>query len=286
MPWFDAIDDDPRTWRRQHRLPTGKGIQPAVADSCFGDLMLRRLASDLVQAKLPSSVAALDRILDGAEATVSPVMGTGGQVVGVIVMRKDAGPAVIPASLSGQVSIQTATGAIEALNEGSTLESVRGMLLVVGVIVFGAVAFIGMQIARGFLQPLDQLEKEVERVAKGDATVKLSALGRTDEIGQIARSVATVQESLAELARLKAEHGSAVAQKSSAVATVCRNLWAGIRTELRNAKVLLASEGRMIAKSFERVASRVSPGGVMDAAWRFWKGWLTGEPSPARSAAA
>jgi hypothetical protein len=103
---------------------------------------------------------------------------------------------------------------------------------------------------------------------------------------QIARSVATVQESLAELARLKAEHGSAVAQKSSAVATVCRNLWAGVRTEFRNAKVLLASEGRMIAKSFERVASRVSPGGVMDAAWRFWKGWLTGEPSPARSAAA
>jgi hypothetical protein len=70
---------------------------------------------------LQSSVAALDRFLDGAEATVSPVMGTGGQVVGVIVMRKDAGPAVIPASLSGQVSIQTATGAIEALNEGSTL---------------------------------------------------------------------------------------------------------------------------------------------------------------------
>jgi methyl-accepting chemotaxis protein len=228
--------------------------------------------------------SALDRILDGAEATVSPVMGTGGQVVGVIVMRKDAGPAVIPASLSGHVSIQTATGAIEALNEEST--SVRGMLLVVGVIVFGAVAFIGMQIARGFLQPLDQLEKEVERVAKGDATVKLSALGRTDEIGQIARSVATVQESLAELARLKAEHGSAVAQKSSAVATVCRNLWAGIRTEFRNAKVLLASQGRMIAKRFEGGASRVSPGGVMDAAWRFWKGWLTGQPSPARSAAA
>jgi hypothetical protein len=27
-------------------------------------------------------------------------------------------------------------------------------------------------------------------------------------------------------------------------------------------------------------------GQIMDAAWRFWKGWLTGEPSPARSAAA
>jgi len=97
--------------------------------------------------------------------------------------------------------------------------------------------------------------------------------------------LATVQKSLAELARLKAEHGSAVAQKSSAVATACRNLWAGIRAEFRNAKVLLASEGRLIAKSFERVASRVLPGGVMDAAWRFWKGWLTGQPSPARSAA-
>jgi hypothetical protein len=42
------------------------------------DLMLRRLASNLVQARLPSSVAALDRILDGTEATVSSVMGTGG----------------------------------------------------------------------------------------------------------------------------------------------------------------------------------------------------------------
>jgi methyl-accepting chemotaxis protein len=272
--------------QKMSMLVLGVALLVSIAIGGFGDLMLRRLASDLVQARLPSSVAALDRILDGAEATVSAVMGTGGQVVGVIVMRKDAGPAVIPASLSGQVSIQTATGAIEALNEGSTLQSVRGMLLVVGVIVFGAVAFIGMQIARGFLQPLDQLEKEVERVAKGDATVKLSALGRTDEIGQIARSVATVQESLAELARLKAEHGSAVGQKSSAVATVCRNLWAGIRTEFRNAKVLLASQGRMIAKRFEGGASRVSPGGVMDAAWRFWKGWLTGQPSLARSAAA
>jgi methyl-accepting chemotaxis protein len=272
--------------QKMSMLVLGVALLVSIAIGGFGDLMLRRLASNLVSARLPSSVAALDRILDGAEATVSPVMGIGGQVVGVIVMRKDAGPAAIPASLSGQISIQTATGAIEGLNEGSTLQSVRGMLLVVGVIVFGAVAFIGMQIARGFLQPLDQLEKEVERVAKGDATVKLSALGRTDEIGQIARSVATVQESLAELARLKAEHSSAVAQKSSAVATVCLNLWDGIRTEFRNAKVLLASEGRMIAKSFKGGAFRVSPGGVRDAAWRFWKGWLTGEPSPARSAAA
>jgi hypothetical protein len=58
--------------QKMSMLVLGVALLVSIAIGGFGDLMLRPLASDLVQARLPGSVAALDRILDGAEATVSP----------------------------------------------------------------------------------------------------------------------------------------------------------------------------------------------------------------------
>jgi hypothetical protein len=74
--------------------------------------------------------------------------------------------------------------------------------------------------------------------------VRFSALSRTDEIGRIARSIAKIQESLAELARLKAgrfasEHGDLIKNLKS--------VWHELKFAARNAFELLSSDGRLVS---------------------------------------
>jgi HAMP domain-containing protein len=151
--------------------------------------------------------------------------------------------------------------------------------------VFGAVAFCGLQMTRVFFKPLGELEKEVDRLAKGDLDVKFSALNRSDEIGHIARSMATIQESLVELARLKAQRDAMLLRKS-AIVTVVRDLWDAVRAELRNVKDLLASEGRMIAGCFRRETTKGASSRSIESAWQSWKAWLTDEPILPRTSTA
>jgi methyl-accepting chemotaxis protein len=251
----------------------------------FGDLMLRRLASDLAEAKLSSSVTSLDRIVDRGGAALSPVMAPDGRVDGEPVMHKNPGPAVVTASLVEKGAVQDAAETIETLDEWAALGTMRKMLLMADILVFAAVAFIGVKIARGFLEPLGDLEKEVDRLSKGDTNVQLSAMSRSDEIGHIARSVATIRESLMELAQLKAQRGSVFSQQSATVVTVVRDLWKGIRTEFWNVKELLAAEGRLLAEQFDRRAANRLSSPTINSAWQSWKAWLTEEPNLARPSA-
>jgi methyl-accepting chemotaxis protein len=268
--------------QKMSMLVLGITLFVSIVVGGFGDLMLRRLANDLVEAKLLSSVASLDRVVDSGGAALSPVKGPDGRVDGEPAMHKDPGLAVVTASLVEKGAVQNAAETIETLDEGSALGTMRKMLLMADVLVFAAVAFIGITIARGFLEPLSDLEREVDRLSKGDTNVQLSALSRSDEIGHMARSVATIRESLVELARLKAQRGSVFSQQSATVVTGFRELWDGIRTELWNVKELLASEGRLLAEQFDRRATSRLSSRTINSAWQSWKAWLTDEPSLGR----
>src|ERR1700674_1858555 len=166
-------------------LVLGIALFVSIAIGGVGDLLLQRLATNLVQAKLPSGVASLAQIVDRGDAALTPIMGTNGSVIGVVLMRKNTGAGFIPVSVVDPSSARNAAATVVTLDELSDLGAARKLLLVVCVLVFAAVALVGTKIARGFLDPLVQLTKEIDRLAKGDSIVKLSALDRIDEIGQI-----------------------------------------------------------------------------------------------------
>jgi hypothetical protein len=251
-------------------LVLGIALFVSIAIGGAGDLLLKRVVANLVQAKLPSSVASLAQIVDRGDATVTPIMGADGNVIGVVMMGKNTGAGIIPASFAAPSKVQNVAAGGLSLDELSGLGATRRMLLLICVFVFAGVTLVGMKIACGFLDPLVQLTKEVDRLAKGDTTVKLSALDRIDEIGQIARSAATIQESLAELARLKA------AQGVEPRGTVLLRIWEGFRARLGQARELMASEGRMLGSGVTMLLPRSSATSV----WRGWKAWLSERPPP------
>jgi methyl-accepting chemotaxis protein len=181
-------------------------------------------------------------------AVLSPVTGIDGTVVGMLVMRAGAGAAVLPASFDGQgVQINDQASVVTPEPEYA-LGAAHLLLLIAGIVVFAVVALVGTRIARGLLEPLGQLEKEVDLLASGDTHVRFSALSRTDEIGRIARSIAKIQESLAELARLKAgrfasEHGDLIKNLKS--------VWRELKFAARNAFELLSSDGRLVSQQLK-----------------------------------
>jgi hypothetical protein len=251
-------------------LVMGIALFVSIVIGGVGDLLLWRLATNLVQAKVPSGVASLVQIVDRGEAAVTSIMGADGSVVGVVIMSKNTGAAIIPASLVDPNPAQNVAATTVTVDQGSDPGAMRMLLFIVCVLVFAGVTFVGMKIAHGVLEPLVRLTKEVDLLAKGDTTVKFSALDRTDEIGQIARSAAMIQESLAELARLKAAHG--VTQPGA----VLVRIWDGLRSWYGKTKELMASEGRMLASGLSMLVPRSSAA----CFWQTRKAWLTKEPTP------
>jgi methyl-accepting chemotaxis protein len=243
-------------------LVLGITLVVSISIGGIGDLILQSFSSG--QSKHSSSVANLDRLVNQGGAVLSPVTGIDGTVVGMLVMRKDAGPAVMPASFDGQAVVIQAADSVVTSEPDYSLGAAHVLLLLAGIVVFAVVALVGTRIARGILEPLGQLEKEVDLLARGDTSVHISALSRSDEIGRIARSVARIQESLVELARLKTqrfltEHVDLVKNLKS--------MWSGFKNVVHNARELLTSDGQMVGEHI-----RTS-----------WRSWLQGLGIPQRT---
>ncbi|ABD85838.1 HAMP domain-containing protein [Rhodopseudomonas palustris] len=210
--------------------------------SGVGQMALQKVSAE--KAKNSNSVASLGRLVDQGGAVLSPVTGADGRVVGMLVMSKDAGAAVMPASFDGSMVIQTADSVVTS-DPQYGLGAANTLLLLAGIAVFAIVGFVGTRIARGLLEPLGQLEKDIDQLAKGNTQVRLHALSRTDEIGRIARSIAKIQESLVELARIKTQRF--VSDHPSLVNNL-KEFWNDLKGAVRNAKVMLSSDGQMVGQ--------------------------------------
>ena len=118
-----------------------------------------------------------------------------------------------------------------------------------GLAVFAIVGFVGTRISRGLLEPLGQLEKDIDQLAQGNTKVRLHALSRTDEIGRIARSMAEIQESLVELARIKTQR---FVSSHPGLVSSLKDMWDGVKSAARNARELLSSDGSMVGKHISK----------------------------------
>jgi HAMP domain-containing protein len=153
--------------------------------------------------------------------------------------------------------VKTAETVAVPADPGYAMGAAQVLLLIAGILVFAIVAYVGTMIARGLLAPLGQLEKEVDLLSRGKTDVQISALGRTDEIGRIARSMARIQQSLIELARIKSQR---IASQQASLVSNLKQVWLDIREAFRNAFHILGSDAKMIGQHLRSWGSTPSAG--------------------------
>lgn len=225
-------------------LVLGITLFVTVAIGGAGQMALQKVSA---QNANNASVASLGRLVDQGGAVLSPVTNSDGRVVGMLVMSKDAGPAVMPASFDGSMAIQTSDSVVVSNTPAGP--NAKTLLVLAGLAVFAVVGFVGTRISRGLLEPLGQLEKDIGELASGNTQVRLHALNRTDEIGRIARSMAKIQESLVELARMKTQRFTAAAPT---LMNSLKDFWEGLKSAARNARELLSADGNMVGQYMQK----------------------------------
>jgi len=219
----------------------------ALAIGSVSQVVLNKVSTE--QAKQHASVASLDRLIGHGGATLSPVRAADGSIVGMLVMQQESGPVVMPASYEGQGLVVQAAETVTAPTANYALSAANTMLLLAGIVVFAVVGLIGTRISRGLLAPLGELEKDVEKLASGETNIRIHALSRSDEIGRIARSIAKIQESLIELAKLKTQR---VVGGANSVLENLKEMWGDLRSAARNAREMLFTDGKTISETLSR----------------------------------
>ncbi|NEW88437.1 MULTISPECIES: HAMP domain-containing protein [Rhodopseudomonas] len=228
-------------------LVLGITLFASVAIGGVGEMVLHKVTDS--HAKQSARVASLDRLVGQGGATLSPVRAADGSIVGMLVMQQDSGPVVMPASFEGQGLVVQASETVVTSTPDYGVGAARTMLLLAGIAVFAVVGLVGTRISRGLLAPLGELEKDVERLASGDTSVRIHALSRSDEIGRIARSIAKIQQSLIELAKLKSHR---VLDGTNGILANLKEMWMDLKGAVSNAREMLFTDGRTVSETLSR----------------------------------
>lgn len=85
------------------------------------------------------------------------------------------------------------------------LRHTQRMLLIVGTAAIAIITLVVIFLARRLVRPLSEITRAVNDVALGEWRVEVRHVGRSDEIGQIARAVSAMQVSLIERDRMRQE---------------------------------------------------------------------------------
>lgn len=108
----------------------------------------------------------------------------------------------------------------------------RNKLAVQMLISLGLIGAIGMFLARSISRPIQSMSGAMRRLADGDHSIEVPALGRGDEIGQMAQTVEVFRQNAQEVARLQAQQADmeakAEADKRAAMARLADEFEASI----------------------------------------------------------
>ncbi len=108
----------------------------------------------------------------------------------------------------------------------------RNNLAVQLLITLGLIGAVGIFLARGISRPIQSMGSAMRRLADGDHNIQVPALGRGDEIGQMAQTVEVFRQNAQEVARLQAQQAEmeakAEADKKAAMARLADEFEASI----------------------------------------------------------
>ncbi|NJL08634.1 MAG: HAMP domain-containing protein [Methylacidiphilales bacterium] len=186
-------------------LVLGIALFVGVAIASVGDWTLRRVGTDLKQARLNHINTA--QISDAD--SVTPVVRADGRVVGILVVRGGASsePTIINASHTAPapkdvvfISASSMTAADDAV---VPIEQMRSTLISTTAIVMLLAGVIGLVVARSVTAPFARLTADMKRLAKGDTNLKFTDASRQDEVGEMSRALEKVRDSIVEAGRSK-----------------------------------------------------------------------------------
>lgn len=187
-------------------LVLGIALFVGVAIASVGDWTLRRVGTDLKQARLNH----INTAQISATDSVTPVVRADGSVVGMLVVRGGASDeaTVIKASagtpLPGKDVMFISAAQLSTADEvAAPIDQMRSTLLGATAVIMVLAAMFGLVVARSVTDPLSRLTSDVKRLAKGDTNLKFGDAGRKDEIGEISRALETVRDSIVEMGRSK-----------------------------------------------------------------------------------
>lgn len=250
--------------RLTHRiaiLSVGVALFAVAIMGAMGDWMLRRLATDLAHVRTPTNVAEVERLVGGPVAA-SRVMTEDGREA-ILLVRMSDQPSPIPAVLKVSGAPQRIAVAAQGQEE-STVGAMRTKLFLTCIAVLALGALLGFVAARIFTQPLTRVVSDLERLAKGDTTVKLTETSRQDEIGDISRAAVAFRSAMTELQSLKSRSNGRYSLPSG------NGFVSAMREQWETAKRLLSGEWATIANGFRSQGS----GSITNSSlWQSWHGW-------------
>ncbi len=93
------------------------------------------------------------------------------------------------------------------------------VILLAGILGLGIAGTLAFRIiTKGVIQPLNDLGRVMERLGKGDTSLEISQVDRTDEIGAMARTVATFRVATIERNQLQAEQEQSLVEQQRLMA--------------------------------------------------------------------
>jgi methyl-accepting chemotaxis protein len=138
--------------------------------------------------------AKLDVVLDQATDTI--------KVFAPIVIGRTTTPWSVFIAVPRKVAMAEATGLAASLaDRGST--DLFWQIVVALVVLVGAIVAMWL-VARGIARPIHQMTDAMSRLAAGDTSIEVPAMGRKDEIGSMAHTVQVFKENAIEKIRLQA----------------------------------------------------------------------------------
>ncbi len=120
---------------------------------------------------------------------------------------------------------------VSKIDEEEAFEAIRELVRTDSIItlaVAAVVAAVGYLIARGIAWPLRTVSRQLGRVAEGDLTVEITADGRGDEIGLLARAFAGMLNGLREQTRRLQEASGVLASSSGEISATVAQLAASV----------------------------------------------------------
>ncbi len=110
---------------------------------------------------------------------------------------------------------------------------VRARLLVVTLAILVIAVLLGLFVARGLSRPITVLTGVMRRLARGDTSVAVTGVERTDELGEMAKAVQVFKENALSITRMQAEQAAAEArareEKRTSMAALADRFEASVR---------------------------------------------------------
>jgi len=189
IDWPEAaanLDDARKTIARGWESYSGRALAPRERE--HADAARRLMAeADRLIAALGEIVAAKDRtrldalVKDRLYATIDPVSAA---FEALVVLQQDEAKAVFEGN-------------------SAAFDVSRAVLLAVSVLGAAAVAFSLHTVVAGVSRPLRAIADATAALARGDTAAAIPALGRTDEIGEMAEAIRVFKDAMAETERLR-----------------------------------------------------------------------------------